>query len=893
LWLTNNPILVEDLRDQLQATLGTQYVLEQELGGGGMSRVFVAHEASLGRKVVVKVLPPDMAASVSIDRFRREIQLAAQLQHPHIVPLLNAGETEGLPYFTMPFVKGESLRAKLARGGELPLSEAVRILREVAAALAYAHENHVVHRDIKPENILISGGSAMVTDFGVAKAISSSSGGRQGQSLTSLGVALGTPAYMAPEQATADPNTDHRADIYALGVVAYEMLTGATPFSGRSPQAMLAAQVTENPDHVTKRRATIPPLLAHLVMCCLEKRAADRPQTANDVVHELDALTTPSGGMTPTGLLPAAKAKPGLPKAITIGAAAIAAIAIIAFATMKLGRTAKPAATEVVAVPGIAVLPFENRGSAEGQEFTDGMTEEINNRLSSIHSLRVIGRQSAKTYAASTKSPQEIAKELGVDYVLTGTVRWDKSADGKPLVRVSPALLRASDGTQVWADAYQTILSGMFEVQAKVATEVANALNVALVTPEKNALSARPTGNVEAYSYYLRGNELVVASIRVPDLKLGIDALEKAVKADPNFAQAWARLGQGHTEYFWFFGDHSPARLRMAKEAIDKALEINPDLPEAHSALGIYYYHGFLNYKKAIEEFGIAEKLRPGDFMNLYYLGAIKRRDGDFAGAATDMERALVIEPKLASLYVDLGNSYFLLNRYDDAERVSRQALVMEPMSMEAAFSLTIVHLGRDANISGAIEDTKSVVSKYSDKNFAAQQMLLIAWPMGDDPELRKLLENVKWTEDAGDKGIFYGNKALFFQTYGDFSAARSNAETAIPLLTASAKEQPAESGFHNALAIAHAILGHRSEAIAEAKRAIKETPLSRDSYASPDVAYQSAIAFTIAGDNADALDALEAGLKQPATNKPASARLNPIFTPLRSDPRFRKLTGQ
>ncbi|MEO7503520.1 MAG: serine/threonine-protein kinase, partial [Gemmatimonadaceae bacterium] len=205
-----------ELRDQLQATLGDSYVLEQELGGGGMSRVFVAHETSLGRKVVVKVLPHEMAAAVSIDRFRREIQLAAQLQHPHIVQLLSAGETGGLPYFTMPFVKGESLRQRLSHGGELPMSEAIRVLREIASALAYAHENHVVHRDIKPENILISGGSAMVTDFGVAKAVSASSG-TEGSSLTSLGVALGTPAYMAPEQATADPNTDYRADIYAFG----------------------------------------------------------------------------------------------------------------------------------------------------------------------------------------------------------------------------------------------------------------------------------------------------------------------------------------------------------------------------------------------------------------------------------------------------------------------------------------------------------------------------------------------------------------------------------------------------------------------------------------------------------------------------------------------------
>jgi tRNA A-37 threonylcarbamoyl transferase component Bud32 len=295
-----------DLRDQLGRTLGDSYTLDRELGGGGMSRVFVAQENALGRTVVVKVLPAEMAGQLSFERFRREIAIAARLQHAHIVPVLTAGEVEGLPYYTMPYVDGESLRLRLARGGELPLNEAVRILREVASALAYAHDRGVVHRDIKPDNVLLSGGAAMVTDFGVAKALSASAtGDEKGSGLTSLGVALGTPAYMAPEQAAADPLTDRRADIYAWGVMAYELLTGQAPFAGRSPQAMLAAHISEPPEMITNRRATIPPPLAQLVMRCLEKRAADRPQTAAELVHALDALVTPTSGMAssvaPTG----------------------------------------------------------------------------------------------------------------------------------------------------------------------------------------------------------------------------------------------------------------------------------------------------------------------------------------------------------------------------------------------------------------------------------------------------------------------------------------------------------------------------------------------------------------------------------------------------------------
>ena len=291
-----------NILEQLQAALGTSYRVIRELGGGGMSRVFLAEETRLGRQVVIKVLPPEMGAAVNTERFEREIQLAARLQHPHIVPLLTAASSGDLLYYIMPFIAGESLRAKLAREGELPVAEAAKILREVVDALSYAHRNGVVHRDIKPDNVLLSDGHAVVTDFGVAKAVSASSG----SSLTSLGVALGTPAYMAPEQAAADPHVDHRADIYAVGALAYEMLSGRTPFTAPTAQALLAAHITQTPEPVTKHRTAVPVALNNLLMRCLEKRAADRWQSAAELLGQLEAYATPStGGMTPTSSAPA------------------------------------------------------------------------------------------------------------------------------------------------------------------------------------------------------------------------------------------------------------------------------------------------------------------------------------------------------------------------------------------------------------------------------------------------------------------------------------------------------------------------------------------------------------------------------------------------------------
>jgi len=273
----------------------------KELGGGGMSRVFLAEETRLGRQVVIKVLPPETGAAVNVERFEREIQLAARLQHPHIVPLLTAGASGDLLYYIMPFISGESLRAKLAREGELPVAEASKILREIVDALSYAHRNGVVHRDIKPDNVLLSDGHAVVTDFGVAKAVSASSGS---SSLTSLGVALGTPAYMAPEQAAADPHVDHRADIYAVGTLAYEMLAGRTPFTAPTPQAMLAAHITQTPEPLARHRPAVPATLGGVLMRCLEKRPADRWQSAAELLGQLETAGTPSGGLTPTGTMP-------------------------------------------------------------------------------------------------------------------------------------------------------------------------------------------------------------------------------------------------------------------------------------------------------------------------------------------------------------------------------------------------------------------------------------------------------------------------------------------------------------------------------------------------------------------------------------------------------------
>jgi Tol biopolymer transport system component len=291
-----------DVLSRLSAALANHYALERELGHGGMATVYLARDLKHGRMVALKVLRPELAASLGPRRFLNEIEIAAQLQHPHILPLLDSGEVEGFLYYVMPYVEGESLRERLARQGELPVSEAVRILAEMAEALAYAHGRGLVHRDMKPENIMLSGRHPLVMDFGIAKAVSTLTTGLQ---VTTEGVALGTPAYMAPEQAAADTHLDHRVDIYALGVIGYEMLAGTTPFTGTSAQQILAAHMTQKPEPISSRRPAVLAPLATIIMRCLEKRPADRPQSADELLRSLELLLTPGEGLTPTGSRPA------------------------------------------------------------------------------------------------------------------------------------------------------------------------------------------------------------------------------------------------------------------------------------------------------------------------------------------------------------------------------------------------------------------------------------------------------------------------------------------------------------------------------------------------------------------------------------------------------------
>jgi TolB-like protein/Tfp pilus assembly protein PilF/aminoglycoside phosphotransferase (APT) family kinase protein len=662
-----------ELRDRLQAVLGERYRIEQELGGGGMSRVFVAAEIELGRKVVVKVLPPELAAGVNAERFRREIQLAAQLQHPHIVPVLNAASSGGLAYYMMPLVEGESLRVKLTREGELPISDAVRILADVADALAYAHAHGVVHRDIKPDNVLITGRHAVVTDFGVAKAVSAASGS---SGLTSLGVALGTPAYMAPEQAAAEPGVDHRADIYALGAVAYEILTRQPPFTAPTAQMVLAAQVTQTPEPVTAHRAAVPPALAALVMRCLEKRPADRWQSAEEVRQMLEVLATPSGGSTPTGMrLPTGGARRKLRVA-----AWVAGALIVAAAAYGVARWLRSAPSR----PTLVVLPFENVGAPADAYFADGISEEITTRLVHVSGLQVIARNSALRYRESQQTAQAFGRELGADYVLDGTVRWEHGpgtgGPGAGEVRVTPALIRVRNAQEVWGQTYDAALSDVFKLQSDIAEQVVAALQVTLGAAERRGLRESGTHDLAAYNSYELGR-YEWRKRTAAGLEAAARQFTVALARDPNYARAWSGLADaiGLFPGYGVVSIPRAAAYDSAERAARRAIALDPRSAEAHASLGEILFNGSWDWTAAEREFKTAITLDPDYATAHQWYGELLNARGEVQRGLAEGALAVRLDPLAPVMANAYGMELYCAGRYQDAIGEFRRAVRLQP----------------------------------------------------------------------------------------------------------------------------------------------------------------------------------------------------------------------
>jgi serine/threonine protein kinase/TolB-like protein len=478
---------MSSISDRLLSALGGSYTIERELTGGGMALVFVGEDHDLGRKVVIKILPPELAASVSAERFRREILTVARLQHPHIVPILKAGEVDGLPYFVMPYVDGESIDIRLRRAPTFTVRETLGIMKDVARALAFAHAQGVVHRDIKPGNVLLAAGSATVTDFGVAKALSSARrSGEKGAGLTNTGMSLGTILYMAPEQAAGDPDIDGRADIYSLGVTAYEMLAGTAPFAALGPRAMLTARLTLAPPPLSKIRKDVPAGLERLIARCLAIDPADRPQTAAELVEALEDPQTLSGSFAASATRIARRGN--RVTRVVVGALALVGAIVVSAGIYERVHTGNSSVlAESTANAGkpidlgvIAVLPFVNLGADSSNAYlATGVTNAVAGKLMKTPGLRVLapGRPRSVKRRSDTTSTANVAARL----VLEGTV--ERVGDR---LRVTARLSSTDDDVMQWADVFDRDVKDIFTVEDEIAGAIA--ASVRPMTAQRKAI---------------------------------------------------------------------------------------------------------------------------------------------------------------------------------------------------------------------------------------------------------------------------------------------------------------------------------------------------------------------------------------------------------------------
>jgi serine/threonine protein kinase/Tfp pilus assembly protein PilF len=617
--------------DRIRNAFSENYTIDRELGRGGMATVYLAQDAKHERLVALKVLHPDLAATLGPDRFLREIKLAARLNHPHILPLHDSGETQGFLFYVMPYVEGESLRERLDREHQLPIEEAVHHARAIASALDYAHRQGIVHRDIKPENVMLYEGEAMVMDFGIAKAVAAGSS----DTITQTGMMIGTPAYVSPEQAAGETNLDGRSDQYSLGCVLYEMLTGERVFSGPTPQAVMAKRFTETVKPVRTLRSAIPEPVEKALTRAMSVDIGARYKTAAQFAQALA-----SGSMsTPTD-------------------------------TTTLPQQA------VSSAKSVAVLPFANMSNdAENEYFADGMAEEIINALSKIQSLRVASRTVSFALKGKNEDLAEVGRKLHVSTVLDGSVRRMGNR-----LRITAQLVNVADGYQLWSERYDREMEDVFAIQDDISQSIVKALRVILTEGEKRQIEKARAVNVQAYDYYLRGRQYF-HQLRRKSLEYAKQMFNKATEIDPEYARAYAGVADCYSLLYTYF-DAREFNLRQADIASMKALDLEPQLAEAHVARGLAVsLHK--KYDEAEQEFDTAMKLDPKLFEAAYWFGRSRQAQGEYEEAVKLFERAATLRPEDYQTAGFLGQALIALGRRDDAMASYRRQVKLIDVHLE------------------------------------------------------------------------------------------------------------------------------------------------------------------------------------------------------------------
>ena len=872
----------EAVLDRLRASLAGRYDVQRELGRGGFATVYLAADVRHGRMVAIKVLHPELMGTLQSERFLREIRVVAHLNHPHILPMLDSGETDGFLFFVMPYVEGETLRDFLAREKQLSISEALRITAEIADGLAYAHSRGLVHRDIKPENILLSSGHAVVTDFGIGRAIDQSAAER----LTYTGMATGSPAYMSPEQWTSDERVDGRSDEYSLACMLYEMLVGETPFSGTSASALMARHNMSPVPSVRLVRPTVPEAIDEAIARAMEKIPADRYPTVTLFAEALAAAPPPvrvtaEDPVAALAVRRASRKQSPFTRARLGIAAATLLVAVLGYSAYRYFG-ADTSYTRIV------VLPFNNEGDSNDAYLVDGITGELTNKLSGIASLGVIARTSAVQYRNSGKSVREIGRELQVQYLIEGSVRRELPNGHEGQIFVNTRLVRTKDETQIWTRDFTLDAANVPDVQSRIAQDVAQELNLVILGPERQRLARRATDDAKAYDFYLRGNEYYERSWSRPDVESAILMYQNAIEADPDYALAHARLAQAHAWMHQLRYDLSEDRLVAAKKAADRAVALDDDSPETHVALGLYYYWGLSEYDLAVAEFTKAKILQPSNALAFRQIGNVQRRQGRFGDAINSYRGAADLDPRSAQAWFNLGETYLFIRKYSEAAQYLDRVTALAPEFLEGYVQRARLAM----NERGDLEGARRILLQ------AEERIAPTAWraPMLDfariiyHPRLDDFLGRIRPGAYGLDSATYHVMKGTMYLQLKREAAATVQFDSARRHLEVMRREQPDQAWIHGLLGVAFAGLKRPEDAIHWAERAQQLLPVAKDALDGPEWVINLGRVHAMLGNEQKAIEYYSTALSIPSWVSSHSLRQDPILTSLNRNADFQRL---